>query len=34
MYYDDIEYRNDIMNIRKISLHLNNAPVSVLEYNL
>ena len=34
MYHDDMEYRNEIMNIIKINLHLNKAPISVLEYNL
>jgi hypothetical protein len=34
MYYADIEYRNEVLNIRKVNLHLNIAPLSVLEFNL
>jgi hypothetical protein len=34
VYYADMEYRNEVMNIRKVSLNLNIAPLSLLEYKL
>ena len=34
IYYADNEYRNEVLNIRKVSRHLNIAPVNELEYNL